>query len=129
MPAADRSLAISGWTRSWSIRETGLHVNVPSRSCSGTDEPLSEQLHDLAEHAKHAEDLAAAVDAENRAALDSQREQLKSKLEQGGTRAMSEAAAKQKTPAWWNKVRSDINDRFTEMRAKRDELISSEKAA
>jgi hypothetical protein len=66
--------------------------------------------------------VAAAVAAKNRAALDTQREQLKAKLDEGKVKARSEAAAaKQETQAWWTKVRSDINDRLTEMRAKRDE--------
>ena len=42
--------------------------------------PLSEQLSELAARVKTAEDIVSATNAKNRAALESQREQLKSSL-------------------------------------------------
>jgi hypothetical protein len=42
--------------------------------------PLSEQLSELAARVKRAEDILAAANQKNRAALESQREQLKSSI-------------------------------------------------
>jgi hypothetical protein len=47
--------------------------------------PLSEQLSDLADRAKQAEDTVAAAQAKNRAALQSRRERLKSSIDAATT--------------------------------------------
>jgi hypothetical protein len=84
--------------------------------------PLSEQLSDLADRAKQAEDTVAAAQAKNRAALQSQREKLKSSIDAATRRTQADAtAAHEEMQSWWDETRSDIHDRFEELRAKRDE--------
>ena len=51
--------------------------------------PLSEQLSELAVRVKTAEDIVSAANANNRAALESQREQLKSSISKTKDQARS----------------------------------------
>jgi hypothetical protein len=55
--------------------------------------PLSEQLSELAARVKTAEDIVSAANAKNRAALESQREQLKSSISKAKDQAKTDAAA------------------------------------
>jgi ElaB/YqjD/DUF883 family membrane-anchored ribosome-binding protein len=57
--------------------------------------PLSEQLSDLADRAKQAEDTVDAAQAKNRAALESQRERLKSSISAATTRTQADTTAAQ----------------------------------
>jgi hypothetical protein len=84
--------------------------------------PLSEQLSDLADRAKQAEDTVAAAQAKNRAALQSRRERLKSSIDAATTRTQADAtAAHEEVQSWWDETRSNIHNRFEELRAKRDD--------
>src|SRR4029450_13898974 len=64
----------------------------------------------------------AAAQAKNRAALQSQREKLKSWIDAATTRTQANAtAANEEMQSWWDETRSNIHNRFEELRAKRDE--------
>src|SRR5919201_6631628 len=90
--------------------------------CNGIGQPesrrntvksLSEQLSDLAERAKQAEDVIAAARAKNRSALETQRERLKSSIAAATAAAQADAAAAQdEAQSWWDETRSTINERF-----------------
>ena len=84
--------------------------------------PLSEQLSELAARVKTAEDILAAANQKNRAALESQREQLKSSINKAKDQGKTAAAAMQdQRQSWWDKTRADVDQRFDTLRAKRDE--------
>jgi hypothetical protein len=84
--------------------------------------PLSEQLSDLADRARQAEDTVTAAQAKDRAALQSQRERLKSSIDVATTKTQADAtAAHEEMQSWWDETRSNIHDRFEVLRAKRDE--------
>ena len=53
--------------------------------------PLSEQLSDLADRAKQAEDTVTAAQAKDRAALQSKRERLKSSIEVATTKTRADS--------------------------------------
>ena len=80
--------------------------------------PLSEQLDELADRAKQAEDFVAVIRAKNRAALDAQRELLKYSVGEGRARAEAVAtAAQSKVQSWWNDTRSAVDEKFAALRA------------
>ena len=84
--------------------------------------PLSEQLSELAARVKTAEDIVSAANAKNGAALESQREQLKSSISKAKDQAKTDAAATtDQAQSWWDKTRADVDQRFDTLRAKRDE--------
>jgi len=84
--------------------------------------PLSEQLDELADRAKQAEDFVAVIRAKNRAALDAQRELLKYSVGEGRARAEAVAtAAQSKVQSWWNDTRSAVDEKFAALRARLDE--------
>jgi hypothetical protein len=84
--------------------------------------PLSEQLSELAARVKTAEDILAAANQKNRAALESQREQLKSSINKAKDQGKTAAAAMpDQRQSWWDKTRADVDQRFDTLRAKRDE--------
>ena len=80
--------------------------------------PLSEQLVELSARAKRTEELVAAAQAKNEAALHGQREQLKTSI--NALRAQAEAQ-KEEVQSWWEETRAAINDRFDKLRAKSEE--------
>lgn len=80
--------------------------------------PLSEQLVELSARAKRTEELVAAAQAKNQAALHGQREQLKSSI--NAFRAQAEAG-KEEVQSWWEETRAAVNDRFAKLRAKSEE--------
>jgi hypothetical protein len=83
--------------------------------------PLSDQLTELAARAKQAEDFVTAARAKNRAFLDSQRETLKSSIDESKARVEAGAtAAQDKAQSWWGETRSTIEDRLASVRAERD---------
>jgi hypothetical protein len=98
--------------------------------------PLSEQLSELSDRVKKAEDFVAVARARNRAALDSQREILKSSIGEGKARAEAEAAAAQsKVQSWWDDTRSAVDEQFAtlhtrldERRAERDVKLAAHRA-
>ena len=93
----------------------------PNRGGRGM-KPLSEQLSDLEDRAKQAEDTVAAARAKNRAALESQRERLKSSIDAAKARGEARtAAAEDDVQSWWDETRSNINDRFEALQAERDQ--------
>jgi len=60
--------------------------------------------------------------AKNRAALDSQRELLRSSIGEGTARAEADAAAAQsKVQSWWGDTRSAVDEQFATLRARLDE--------
>ena len=61
--------------------------------------PLSEQLSDLADRAKQAEDTVAAAQAKNRAALQSQRERLKSSIDAATTKTQADSHSRPRRDA------------------------------
>jgi hypothetical protein len=82
---------------------------------------LSEQLSDLAARAKQAEEAVATARAKDRAALESERDRLKSSVTTARTNAQANTAAGQEDArSWWDETRADINGRFEALRAKRD---------
>jgi vacuolar-type H+-ATPase subunit I/STV1 len=84
--------------------------------------PLSEQLSELSDRAKKAEDFVAVARTKNRAALDSQRESLKSSIGEGKARAEAEgAAAQSKVQSWWDGTRSAVDEQFDTLHARLDE--------
>ena len=84
--------------------------------------PLSDQLTELAARAKQAEDFVTAARAKNRAFLDSQRETLKSSIDDSRARVEAGAAAVQdKTESWWGETRSAVENRLASLRVERDE--------
>ena len=83
--------------------------------------PLSEQLSELAARVKTAEDILAAANQKNRAALESQREQLKSSINKAKDQGKTAAARQDQGQSWWDKTRVDVDQRFDTLRAKRDE--------
>ena len=83
--------------------------------------PLSEQLSELAARVKTAEDILAAANQKNRAALESQREQLKSSINKAKDQGKTAAARQDQGQSWWDKTRADVDQRFDTLRAKRDE--------
>ena len=84
--------------------------------------PLSEQLSELSDRAKKAEDFVTVARTKNRAALDSQRELLKSSIGEGKARAEAEAAAAQsKVQSWWDGTRSAVDEQFGTLHARLDE--------
>ena len=83
--------------------------------------PLSEQLSELAARVKTAEDIVSAANEKNRAALESQREQLKSSISKAKDQARTDAATTDQAQSWWDKTRADVDQRFDTLRAKRDE--------
>jgi hypothetical protein len=84
--------------------------------------PLSDQLTSMAERAKKAEDVVAAAQAKDRAALEAQRDQLQSSIDEGKAKAeASSAAAQQQVQSWWDETRSSVDNQFAALRAKRDE--------
>ena len=83
---------------------------------------LSEQLDNLSDHAKQAQDFVAAARQKNRDFLDRQRETLKSSM--SDTKAKVEsgtAAAQDKAESWWDDTRSAIDARLASLRAERDQ--------
>jgi hypothetical protein len=86
---------------------------------------LSEQLSDLALKIRQVEDVAAAIRAKNQAALESQRKQVKARIDKGKAQAKSHGAtSKNEARRWWDEVRGHISKRFDEMRAKRVEHLA-----
>jgi chromosome segregation ATPase len=83
--------------------------------------PLSEQLSELAARVKTAEDILAAANQKNRAALESQREQLKSSINKAKDQGKTAAARQDQGQSWWDKTRADVDQRFDTLRGKRDE--------
>lgn len=84
--------------------------------------PLSEQLTELAARAKQAEDFVTAARSKNRAFLDSQRETLKSSIDDSTARvAAGAAAAQDKAESWLAETRSAVEDRFASLRIEHDE--------
>jgi hypothetical protein len=84
--------------------------------------PLSEQLTELSARAKQAEDFVDEARSKNRAFLDSQRETLKSSIDESRARVDTGAAAVQdKAESWWGETRTAVEDRFASLRAERDE--------
>jgi hypothetical protein len=84
--------------------------------------PLSEQLSELSDRAKNAEDFVTAAQAHNREVLDSRRAQLKVSISEGKARVDAGAtAAQNKAQAWWDDTRSAIDARFDALRAQHDE--------
>jgi uncharacterized protein YlxW (UPF0749 family) len=66
--------------------------------------PLSEQLSELAARVKTAEDILAAANQKDRAALESQREQLKSSINKAKDQGKTAAAAMQdQGQSWWTR--------------------------
>jgi hypothetical protein len=83
---------------------------------------LSEQLSDLSDRAKKAEDVVSAARAKNRAALEGHRDRLTSSIAQGKASAQADnAAAQHAMHSWWDDTRSAVDERFAAQRAKRDE--------
>ena len=84
--------------------------------------PLSEQLSELSDRVKKAEDFVTLARAKNRAALDSQRELLKSSIGEGKARAEAESAvAQSKVQSWWDDARAAVYDQFGALHARLDE--------
>jgi DNA repair exonuclease SbcCD ATPase subunit len=103
---------------SW-LRAT--EMNAPIRTRRKRMKPLSEQLSDLAARAKQAEEAVATARAKNRAALESERDRLKSSVTTAKTKAQANtAAAQEDARSWWDETRADVNERFEGLRAKRD---------
>ena len=83
---------------------------------------LSEQLSDLSDRVKKAEDFVTIARAKNRAALDSQRDLLKSSIGESKAKAEASAAATQsKVQSWWDDTRSTVDGQFETLRARLDE--------
>jgi hypothetical protein len=83
---------------------------------------LSEQLTELADRAKQAEDFVAAARAKNRAFLTGQREALKLWVDESKAQVDAGAAATEdKARSWWDETRSSVEARLTALRAERDE--------
>jgi hypothetical protein len=83
---------------------------------------LSEELSELSDRVKKAEDFVTVARTKNRAALDSQRELLKSSIGEGKARAEAETAvAQSKVQSWWDDTRSTVDDQFATLRARLDE--------
>jgi hypothetical protein len=83
---------------------------------------LSEQLSELSDRAKKAEDFVTVARTKNRAALDSQRELLKSSIGEGKARAEADAAtAQSKVQSWWDGTRSAVDEQFDSLHARLDE--------
>jgi hypothetical protein len=84
--------------------------------------PLSEQLTELSARAKQAEDFVDEARSKNRAFLDSQRETLKSSIDDSTARvAAGAAAAQDKAESWLAETRSAVEDRFASLRIEHDE--------
>ncbi|MDT4891779.1 MAG: hypothetical protein QOE97_814 [Pseudonocardiales bacterium] len=82
---------------------------------------LSEQLSDLAARAKHAEDAVATARGKDRAALESERDRLKTSVTTVKSKAQANtAAAQEDARSWWDETRMNVNGRFEALRAKRD---------
>ncbi len=83
---------------------------------------LSEQLSELSDRAKKAEDFVTMARAKNRAALDSQRELLESSIRESKAKAEASAAAAQsKVQSWWDDTRSSVDGQFATLRARLDQ--------
>ena len=83
---------------------------------------LSEQLNELSDRVKKAEDFVTMARAKNRAALDSQRELLKSSIGESKAKAEASAAATQsRVQSWWDDTRSSVDGQFAALRARLDE--------
>lgn len=83
---------------------------------------LSEQLSELSDRVKKAEDFVTVARTKNRAALDSQRELLKSSIGESKARAEADAtAAQSKVQSWWGATRSAVDERFGTLHARLDE--------
>ena len=83
---------------------------------------LSEQLSDLSDRVKKAEDFVTIARAKNRAALDSQRDLLKSSIGESKAKAEASVAATQsKVQSWWDDTRSNVDGQFETLRARLDE--------
>jgi hypothetical protein len=84
--------------------------------------PLSEQLNELSDRAKNAENIVAAARERNRGELDRQRTALKSRIDEGKTRSEAKtAAAQDKARSWWDDTQSAVEQRFAAMRAEGEE--------
>ena len=77
--------------------------------------PLSEQLEDLAKHAKKVEDSAAATRTKNQAELERLRNQLKSSIESSG----------QKLEAYTAKANEDVRSGWTDIKRRIDERLEA----
>jgi gas vesicle protein len=90
---------------------------------------LSDALIDLAGRVKRVEDSAAAVQKENRAALQSRREELEAAIEESKVELEAAAThAKDATRGWWSKTTSSIQADFAEWQADMKET-NAERAA
>jgi hypothetical protein len=80
---------------------------------------LSEQLIELSARAKQAEDMVAAAQAKNRAAVDKQRAQLQTAIDDGAAAARANlASAQDKVESWWDETRAAVDARFAALRTK-----------
>jgi hypothetical protein len=90
--------------------------------------PLSQQLNELSDRAKKAQDAVAAVRDKNRAMLESQRAELAKAIDAGKVKAAERAeaakgqaeAARDKVQAPWIELRQAAERRFAEMRSDAD---------
>ena len=84
--------------------------------------PLSEQLIELSARAKKTEELVSTAQAKNQAALQSQREELKSSISAFKARAAAQKEeVTQEAQSWWDETRTAVNDRFAKVRAKAED--------
>jgi hypothetical protein len=75
--------------------------------------PLSEQLEDLAQHAKKVEDSATATRSKNQAELQRRRDQLKSAIESTGQKLETSAAkAREDVRSGWVDIKRRIDERL-----------------
>jgi hypothetical protein len=109
--------SVAPWTR----QTDPPRSRQQARKKGNAVKPLSEQLTELSAEAKKVEDFVAAAQAKNRAALDSQREQLRSRISDSKARAEARgAAAEDKAQSWWADTRSTIDARLAGLRDERD---------
>jgi hypothetical protein len=81
--------------------------------------PLSDQLMDLAEHTKKIEDTASASREKNRKSLERTREELKSDIDERARMLVDLShRADDSLSAWWDRVKSAVDERFSTMDAK-----------
>jgi len=91
--------------------------------------PLSEQLQDLAQHAKKVEDAASAARAKNRAELERRRDQLQSSIDASGKKLEASAAeAKEDVRSGWTDIKRRIDDRLAVARAEYEKRKSERDA-
>jgi len=69
-----------------------------------------------------AEDVVSAAHSKNRAALEAQREQLRSTITASKAKVDATAAAAQdQAQSWWDETRASVDKQFGALQAKRDE--------